>query len=210
MNFHLFLGDIDVDVAVQTFKDKLYQLYNKCCPIHSKRISYNRFSKPWITNQHMAAITRKHHLFRQYKQGIATFDEYNSHKNQVTRTLRKAKIGYFEEKFRSSFGNAKSTWSLIDSLTGKRRKRESPDRIVSGTDVITDPSRIANSFNEYFSKVAIDLKNKIPNIDTAPLDLMGERVPSSFFVAPVDFSDVKSTIFQLKNKSTGLQSVPIF
>jgi len=205
-----FIGDTDVNLAVQIFEEKLYFLYNKCCPIRSKRISYNRFSKPWITNQLMESITRKHYLFRQYKQGNVSFDEYNNFKNHVTCNLRKAKADYFKVKFRNSFGNAKSAWSLIDSLIGKRRKRVVPDRIVSGSDEVTDPTEIANSFNEYFANVAIDLESKIPHTNTSPLDYMGDRTQTSFFVAPVSHNDVNSIIAQLKNKSTGLQSVPIF
>jgi len=205
----LFRAD-NVDLAVLTFNDKLLQLYNKCCPIRSKHVSYSRFSKPWITNQHMASIAQKHLLFRQYKQGLVPFNVYNNFKNQVTRILKSAKLRYFSEKFNSALGSTKDTWSVINSVIGKGRKRVSPDRLLSDTGFVTDSAKIADSFNSYFRNVAINLEKEIPSTDVSPLEFMGERTRSSFFVTPVIDSDVSIIIRQLKNKSCGLKSIPIF
>jgi len=210
-NFELSLFEsYDVDIAVQTFHDKLYQLYNECCPIRSKRVSYNRFSKPWITNQHMTYIAHKHHLFYQYKHGIVTFDIYKNFNNYVTRLLRTAKAKFFRNKFDSAFGNAKDTWGLVNSLIGKGRKRVFPERIVSDADILTDSSEIANFFNTYFASVANSLDREIPASDKTPVDFMGNRTRSSFFVSPVSEGDVSDIIVHLGNKSSGLKSIPIF
>ena len=38
----------------------------------------------------MVSLYRKHELFRQYKNGIVSFDHYNSFKNNFTTTLHHA------------------------------------------------------------------------------------------------------------------------
>ena len=42
---------------------------------------------PWISDAIMISLNRKHELFRQYENGIVTFDHYNSFKNNFTTTL---------------------------------------------------------------------------------------------------------------------------
>jgi len=206
----LFLNHTNIEVAVQNFIDKLYELYDRCCPIRSKRVSYGRFSKPWITDQHMASINRKHYLFRQYRRGIVTFEEYNTYKNQVTRMIRNAKSRYFVYKFESALGNARESWKLLKTLIGGGRKRDPPDRIASETGILTDPGIIADHFNSYFANVAVNLEKNIPPTNESPLNFMGNRTQSSFFVRPVCDTDVRLIICHLKNKSLGLKSLPTF
>jgi len=206
----LFMNDNDVNITTQTFVDELFQVYNRCCPLRVKRISYSRFSRPWITDEHIISINHKHNMFRQYRQGIVSFQVYNTFKNQLTRVLRRAKVEYFNTKFRSSIGNTKENWNLIRTLVGGGRKQTLPDRIVLDANVLTEPYEVASSFNSYFANVAIDLERKIPHSNVPPLSFMGDRTQSSFFVAPVSDSDVSFVIGHLKNKSSGLQSVPVF
>ena len=43
-------------------------------------MSFTRLRKPWISDAIMVSLNRKHELFRQYKNGIVSFDHYNSFK----------------------------------------------------------------------------------------------------------------------------------
>ena len=59
-------------------------------PIKEKEICFIRLLKPWISDSIMVLLNRKQKLFRQYKNGIVTFDHYNSFKNNFTTTLHHA------------------------------------------------------------------------------------------------------------------------
>ena len=48
--------DGSVNYKVNSFLKKLFEMYNSCCPIRSKTISYKRFMRPWIDNQLISAI----------------------------------------------------------------------------------------------------------------------------------------------------------
>ena len=52
-----------------------------------KKIYFTRLRNPWISDSIMVSLNRKHELFRQYKNGIVSFDPYNSFKNNFTTTL---------------------------------------------------------------------------------------------------------------------------
>ena len=74
------------------------------------------FARPWISDAIMVSLNRKHELFRQYKNGIVTFDHYNSFKNNFTTTLRHARNNYFQRKFTECSNNSRDTWKTLNSL----------------------------------------------------------------------------------------------
>ena len=49
-----FHGNFDDKVSF--FHDLFHKYYNKCCPIRSKMLSLQRFSKPWLTDVLMQSI----------------------------------------------------------------------------------------------------------------------------------------------------------
>ena len=51
---------------------------------------------------------------------------------------------------------------------------------------VSDPSAIAEVFNNYFSNVASILDCSIPNSNISPLNFLGAPVENSFFCTPSD------------------------
>ena len=74
------------------------------------------FRKPWISDAIMISLNRKHELYRQCKNGIVTFDHYNSFKNNFTTTLHLAKNSYFQRKFTECSNNSRDMWKTLNSL----------------------------------------------------------------------------------------------
>ena len=99
----LFQGNFDDKVSF--FHALFYKCYNKCCPIRSKMLSLQRFSKPWLTDVLMQSINHKHFLYSQYNLGYVEFEVYNLYKNRVTNLLRNAKSQHLKSKFNSCQGN---------------------------------------------------------------------------------------------------------
>ena len=50
--------------------EDLFRMYDNCCRIRTKIISIERFNKPWLTDDLMTRIKRKHDAFLQFMQGI--------------------------------------------------------------------------------------------------------------------------------------------
>ena len=52
----------------------------------------------------------------------------------------------------------KQTWIVINETLGKRNQKTNiPMSIEYINTLITDPNKIANTFNDYFSKIGTDL-----------------------------------------------------
>jgi len=130
--------------------------------------------------------------------------------NQITRIIKREKSIFFKGKFESTSGDAAGTWKMINSLIGRKNTKSSPPELMYDNKVFSTPVDVANCFNSYFTGIASKLECEIPlsNVDIS--EFMGERMSASFFVCPVSTSDVKAVIGGLRNKSNGLNSVPIF
>ena len=88
----------DVSSNTNNLCNNLFVVYSNCCPIKEKEISFARLRKTWISDAIMISLNRKHELFRQYKNGIVTFDHYNSFENNFTTTILFSKNSYFQRK----------------------------------------------------------------------------------------------------------------
>jgi len=206
------LDDHDDDLENKTgrFVDGFLNIYNECCIIRTKTMSRRKYLKPWITNSIMKCVTRKYYLFKQYKSNEIPYERYNIYKNLLTSIMRKAKTRYYKNKFDSYTGDIKKTWDLANSLIKpKTRNATNIELDVDGC-VISDQFDVAEKFNDYFSTVAVNLDQKIPNVGTCPLSYLGEPVIPSMFVQPVTIRDVKDVILELPCKPSVITEIPSF
>ena len=73
-----------------------------------------------------------------------------------------------------------------------------------GSNVLTDPTSIANKFNEYFTHIGPNLADKIPYISGSHLDYMKNTVSKNMFIKPTNVYEIKKIISVLRSgKSSG-------
>ena len=129
--------------------------------------------------------------------------------NIDTHNLLAKNSRYYKNLFAKHRDNMKATWKIVNKLLGKNKKSGCKSLIVNN-ETITDPSIIANSFNTYFTNVAADIRNKLPQ----PTKNFREFLPQngsqlSFFFTPTDPYETERTISKLKSKtSTGIDKKP--
>lgn len=91
--------NFSVDEKCELFLTKLWNLYNRDCPIKVKSISVKKFMKPWITNEIRRMANYKHYLFKQYKRNNISFHVYNTYKNNLSKIIKISKRSYFRNTF---------------------------------------------------------------------------------------------------------------
>ena len=85
-----------------------------------------------------------------------------------------------------------------------------PTAITVNNETITNPSDIANAFNNYFGKVAIDIQSSIRFSKKKYYDYLPPLNIESFFLTLTGSTEVSNIIFSLnQNKSDGPNSIPI-
>ena len=82
--------------------------------------------------------------------------------------------------------------------------------ITVNNQTITNPFDMANAFNNYFAKVAIDIQSSIRFSRKKYYHYLPPLNTESFFVTPTDSTDVSNIISSLnQHKSDGPNSIPI-
>ena len=85
-----------------------------------------------------------------------------------------------------------------------------PAAITVNNETITNPSDIANAFNNYFAKVTINIQSSIRFSKKKYHDYLPPLNIESFILTPTDSTEVSNIIFSLnQNKSDGPNSIPI-
>ena len=86
-------------------------------------------------------------------------------RNKLNIQLRRSKANFFQNGFEDCVKtkNIKKSWSLINSLTGKKNKFSNITEISTNNSNIVDPAQMAECFNDYFVNIGFKLAAEISN-----------------------------------------------
>ena len=102
-------------------------------------------------------------------------------------------------------------WRGIKKIISSNNSNHTfPTAITVCNETITNPSDIANAFNNYFAKFAINIQSSIRFSKKKYYDYLPPLNIELFFLTPTDSTKVSNIIFSLnQNKSDGPHSIPI-
>ena len=120
-----------------------------------------------------------------------------------------AKEKYYKSQFEKYKNDSRKQWQVINGLLNRNNKNSNISNLRDNTwRTINTPSDMAESFNDYFSNIATNLKNSNnanENLSdsTSKYDYyLKSPVSDSIYLNEVDASEVQRTIKNFKNKST--------
>ena len=124
--------------------------------------------------------------------------------------MKKSKQNYFTKYFETNIKNLKNTWKGIKSIIPlKNSASGSPSVINFNNELISDPLKIANVFNNYFSSIGEKTQSKTRFSNKNYNDYLHGENFNSFFITPTGSQEVISIISSLSgNKSSGPNSIP--
>ena len=201
--------------------DKLLQnslaIVDKHMPL--KKMSKKDFkleSKPWITPGMLASIKRRDSLLREFikcpegdhKNSLHV--QYKVLRNKIVALMRLSKNNHLRNYFSNNSDNIKKTWKGIKSIINIRETSYNLPTSMSINNVNeSDPTKIAEGFNSYFSTIAEKLQNKIYSVNTNFSKYLSDKVDSNFLFQSADTEEILRIITSLNNsKSTGPNSIP--
>ena len=102
-------------------------------------------------------------------------------------------------------------WRGIKKIISSNNSNHTfPTTITVNNETITNQSDIANAFNNYFAKGAINNQSSIRFSKKKCYDYLRPLNIESSFLTPTDSNEVSNIIFSLnQNKSDGPNSIPI-
>lgn len=194
------------------FSSTITNSKNKHIPKSIKKFDKRKHKKEkWMTNELLSLIVRKNDLYHDWKTSETEIDLINNKTNfkafekivDIEMTATKNK--YFHEVFMSQRGDMKKTWRTInDTLNRNKKKNEFPKEFQVNNESITDPTNIANHFNDFFANIGTHLSNNIELNDHTQSfkDYLTKPVLPLFNFIPTNEHEVRSIINNLKNKTS--------
>ena len=113
-------------------------------------------------------LNRKNELYVDWKRTAKHSENYNgtkvnfkTYEKIVDNEIVLAKKFYYSNAFHIYKSSMKKTWQIInETLSRKKADNMLPDTFISNGNEFSDPPKIANAFNEYFSKIGSNLTSK--------------------------------------------------
>ena len=196
----------------EIFYTKFSQTRDKIMPKIKKKFNRKKHNiQSWITPGILTSINKKNKLYVQMnkfslgsvkREQIKTkFEEYNG---ILSKLIRQQKKMFFHNKFKQQASSIKGTWQAIKDILNKNRKTNdlATKFIVNGEEV-TDPKRIADGLNEFFTTVGPDLAKSI-NTEGHPdvLSYMGNEHEQRFYFEYTDTEKLTKIIKGFQSKSS--------
>ena len=215
LEMSMFLNNLNCVNPIQSLEE-IIVFYNQLVTQHTKIIEvYTRLkahSCQWFNFKIWKLSKIKSKLYKKLK--ITPNNNYI--KNLLNHTTKKlkyeqyvAKKNYYHKLFDSS--NQKSIWKNINMLLGKIKNSEKQQNEILVQDtIIREPTRVANTFNTFFTEIGQKLATSIKSgRDIDKFDTI-KPISESFFFSPSNPIEVLKVIETLKNgKSPGPDNIPV-
>ena len=160
---------------------------------------------PWVTSGLLTSSrTRKkllsNKLHNPTDNNILTFASYNNLYNKIKRaTIR----NYYHAILEENKFNMKKTWTVLNEVIGRKNDKSNfPREFIIGGNSVSDKPIIAETFNDYFSKIGYETGQNVPSTDVNYSDFSSDQYSHSIFIDPVVPSDITNTAHKLKSKSS--------
>ena len=125
---------------------------------------------------------------------------YKRTRNRVVKLITNAKSNYFKEKIVENKDSTRNLWKLLKQSAPIKPTSKAPTAILVNGEHVTDPAKIADAFNEYFTSInATTMLPDYGNLATSQFELdillqdfVNSHIPPS--------SQVKSAFHLLRRK----------
>ena len=154
------------------------------------------------------SIKTKNKLFVLHKKNPTSdnFLKYKTYRNKLNGLLRKSERDYYEELFNNRQTDIRKKWNIIKNIINKKKTSSKTEYINLNGNKITDKSKIANTFNNYFVNIGPNLAKDIIS-NGNPEKFLPEPNPNTIFLHPVVNDEVQKIINDLKSSSPGWDKI---
>ena len=222
-NFDSFLNDLPTrwensllplstaSESVNCFINWLNNILNLYFPIKTKQLGLKNIRNPWMTNNLLLCIKKKHMFYKLQKNGLLTRAFYNRYRNLVTFAIKRTKMRYYNNAFIAARTDIKGTWRILNDLLDRKRKNTVNELEVSYrgcTTTVTDPFQIATELNTFFSSIPAEIHNSLPPANDPTQFDNFPTIRNSIFLSRSCDAEVRFVINSFDSKKCNLHDFP--
>ena len=162
------------------------------------------FSEPWMTVL-LSKFNKKQRKL--HKLSIADPSEknvtaYKRYRNSLNRIRKFNKREFYEKLFLKNKSNAKTTWSVLNSLMKKNTNRLSIPYIVYNNQKVTEPEDICEVVNNHFATAGVKQSKQIKKCgNLSPLDTVKRCMFNLSEIHTTEF-ELNKIVIELKSKNS--------
>ena len=211
----------DVNEAWSKFQSVFISTLDMLAPL--KKVRIKQRSEAWMNKNILSLIRERNAAYKKMKRNMK--DEklselYRKLRNLVQREVKKAKLEYLQNEIEGNNKDLKKLWKSLKNLGLKNKKSESQETVINiDGNLCHDKKVIANKFNYYFTHVAANLVNMLPQSNNTFDVFSNEHVrkfydekgveENSFELVQVGEQFVYNELKKLNAlKATGLDLIP--
>ena len=179
-----------------------------------KRFNKYKFrfkTRPWITSALQKSIPPKNSLFNKIinSEDLQVKEhhhiKYKTNRNMLSTLMKKTKMNYYNNYFKTNWNNIKNTWKGKKSVLNINNTHSNIPKILVYNDTTSaEPIEIANISNNFFTSIIAKTKESIKYCHKHFFKFLKNRSDDSFFLSPTDKYEIITIISSLDpNKSTG-------
>ena len=111
---------------------------------------------------------------------------------------------YYSKLIENTKSNVKDTWNVLRNIINNNQGNGNNivDTVMYDNNVISDPCRISNEFNNFFVEVGPSLASSIPCNNGDVFYYLGSRNLNSIFLGSITKCDIISVVKDLGSKNS--------
>ena len=204
--------DSDPNENLQTLQNLISSTIKQNTFIKTKFKKHKHPKSEWITPAIIRSIKFRDNIHLKLKRSIPGSPESENLKTNLKtfnkilkKTIREAKLQYYQEIFSSCHNDSKTTWKHINNILNRNRNPSSalPEKLHFDGNELTNKQDIINSFNTHFSQIGQKIANAM---NTSPVHsyehYLTNQTTHSFNFREVTRDAVKKCISELASKTS--------
>ena len=195
------------DDAYNTFMSLYKKAFNTALPLKPVKPNKRYIKKePWMTTGLLKSMRTKSNLF-QKKLKIPSENNIRKYKiyvNMYNKLKREMKTTYFKNMLEANKHDMKNIWKTLKQAIGKSNdKRHFPQTFLVENEKVTDKTKIAQAFNDYFSSIGKTTSQNVPTAENKKFsDYLTNPIMESMFLEPIEESHILEVVKKLRPKTS--------
>ena len=143
-----------------SFQSTLMKVFNKHVPIKKRTLRANQ--APFMNKVISKAIMHRSRLKNRYLKSRCQEHKvaYNQQRNYCVSLIRKSKKSFFNKIETDTIVNSKKFWTTVKPFFSEKNMVNSKINLIENNEIVSDDSKIANTFNDFFVNIVPSLEIK--------------------------------------------------